>query len=179
MTFRVPWAATYRVRCPDGEKTVYRRIEDAFPLQLTEFGAGLAATIKDLTGTDIQLRAEYATHIQGLLYSLSELNETIMLSFRAAYTAFKNDPCNNSGFFTRKVDELTAEVQELAGVRLRVRALVQLAATHPDDSAQVWTVFQEIVARVGGREIPRAAAAELEQARNDAEQWIRGEDPNT
>ena len=171
---RIPgFGRTYDVRCPDGTtRKVYRKVEDAFPLHLPGFKAGAETTLRDLMGHEVGLRAEYATHIQGLLYSLSELNESVMMSFRATYVGYTNEPCAAQAFFLRKIDELTTEVQRCARLRVELRGLVQLAVAFPNDSARVWEAFGRLVAEIGGPEVNQAVRNELGEARSDAQGWI-------
>src|SRR5258705_9559056 len=66
-------------------------------------------------------RSSDLTKIQGLLFSLDELNQSLMMNFRGAYLAFATDPCGNARYAPRKFimrlwlrsEEHTSELQSL------------------------------------------------------------------
>lgn len=59
-----PWRNTYTVRCPDGStKTVYKCVDDAFPLFIPGWTANLAASGNASGSVDGQMKAEYSTAI--------------------------------------------------------------------------------------------------------------------
>ncbi|HSG38916.1 MAG TPA: hypothetical protein VLE27_04695, partial [Thermoanaerobaculia bacterium] len=86
MIINWPFAKTYRVRCPDGTvKTLHRNVDDAFPLFIPGWQGNVDAELKALEAIPARLRAKYETKIQGLLYRLDELNQSLMMNFRGAY----------------------------------------------------------------------------------------------
>src|SRR5262245_24437315 len=128
-----PWSKRYRVRCPDGStKTVYRNVDDAFPLFIPgwqgDLSAGASGSAKTAGVDDLktEIKGSYATKIQGLLFAIDDLTQTIMLNFRSVYVAFATDPCTNGAFFQRQVETLVAEQQRISRLRIQVRTLIEL-----------------------------------------------------
>ena len=88
-----PLSKTYKVKSPDGHvKTVYRNVDDAFPLFIPGWKANINAAGKFLERLSGEIRAEYSTAIHGMLFALDELNQGLMMTFRAAYIVYQNDP---------------------------------------------------------------------------------------
>jgi hypothetical protein len=173
---RVGWR-TYRVRCSDGRKlTVHRDINAAFPLFLPSLAARGAGSIRDLGGNGVALEAELKTGVDGVLYQLNELNDTVMMNFRAVYATYQADPCRHSDFLARKVDEMTSDLQRLSAIRLELKALIDLAVANPGTPKQVWSLFAEIVTKNNLPGLPQASALRIENARGDAVRWIEGKD---
>src|SRR6266850_7840771 len=127
---------SYRVKCPDGSsRSVYRSIDDAFPLSIQGWTGDLAAEARGMTGEAAKIKGAYATKVQGLLFGLDELTQTLVLNFRGIYMVYVSDPCGNSGFFQREVEKLVAEQQRLARLRIQVRTLLELAKAKPADTS--------------------------------------------
>ena len=132
MRWSWPFGKRYHVRCPDGsEKTVYRNIDDAFPLSIHGWKGDLAAEGRGIAGETAKLKGAYATKVQGLLFGLDELTQTLMLNFRSVYIVYISDPCGNAGFLLREVEKLVAEQQRVARLRIQVRTLLDLAKAKP------------------------------------------------
>jgi hypothetical protein len=94
-----PFSKSYRVRCPDRTvKTIYRNIDDAFPLYIPGWKGDVRADIKAMEQATANVAAAYETKIQGLLYSLDDRNQSLM-TFRTVYLAYIADPCSQTGFF--------------------------------------------------------------------------------
>ena len=168
---------TYKVKCPDGTKlTVHRDINGAFPLFLPSLAASGKAALRDLTGNNLELGAELKKGVDGLLFQLNELNDTVMMNFRAVYATYQANPCRNSDFLARKVDEMTSDVQRLSSIRLELKSLVDLAAANPGEPKQVWDLFAEIVTKNNLPGSPQVSAVRIQDARGAATQWIGGRD---
>jgi hypothetical protein len=164
---------TYRHKCPDGSvRLVYRNIDDAFPLFLPGFQTSFAASVRATELKSADLKGDYATKIDGLLYSLDELNQSLMMTFRGAYVAFTVDPCNNLNLLNRQVELILAEQRRMQLLRLQIRALIELASSHPDDRAQIMEVFHSIVQQLGGAVIAEAAREEIRDNRDRMRRWI-------
>lgn len=170
---------TYTVRCADGTtRLVYRDIDAALPLHIPGFHASVDATIPGVAGDHAALRSEYRTQIQGLLYSLSEKNDSLMMMFRSAYLAYQIDPCRYGDFLADRIRELIAEQQRQANRRLLVHGLIDLAASNPDKPEMWANAFLAVVAKMGGGtpEVEAAAAAAAISAnRQAAREWIAGD----
>jgi len=167
----------YKVRCPDGRKlAVHRDINTAFPLFLPNLVASGKGTLQDLAGNSVELGAELRKGVDGLLFQLNELNDTVMVNFRVVYATYQADPCANSSFLARKVDEMTADLQRLSAIRLELKSLVDLAVASPGDGTQAWELFAEIVAKNNLPGMPKASAIRIHDARDVAARWIEGRD---
>jgi hypothetical protein len=153
---------------------VHRNIDDAFPLYLPTFSGTAAATVKDLAGNGVQINGAVEKGITGVLVELSDINDTIMPMFRAVYATYMASPCENADFLTRKVDELTSELQRLTAARLELRALVELAAGNPTQTELIWETFSEIVTRYNVRSAPQAGAFRIKKARQAVARWVSG-----
>lgn len=171
-----PWGKIYSVTCRDGtRKTVYRNVDDAFPLFIPGWqgdisaggsGSAKAAGIDELKG---EVKAAYATKIQGLLFAIDDLTQTVMINFRTVYVTFATDPCANGGFLQRQVEKLVAEQQRISRLRIQVRALIELAKNQPNETVQILTIFKEVAGNLGGDIAVEAVKVEIAEARQIAE----------
>ena len=175
---RWPWGKTYTVKCPDGsEKTVHRNVDAAFPLfikgwkgQLKGEG-GVSADSLGIEGLKGKVEGKYASHIDGLLYSINELNQSCMINFRTVYLTFASDPCGNAQFLRRQVEKIIAQQDRLTHLGIRVRALIELVRNRPNDTPQILEMFKEIAGNVGGPPALEAIAMEIEESRQIADDW--------
>ena len=175
MGLRWPLAKTYDVTCPDGSvKTVYRNIDKAFPLYIQGWQADLAGNVKLPEIANAELRAKYESPIQGLLYGLDELNHGLMITFRAAYMAYKTDACHMADFFARQVEKLLEEQARLRSFRVQIDGLIALAKTCPERSEKFLDIFTDLVQRMGSSGLPDASVFQIASARKAATD-IRGE----
>jgi hypothetical protein len=164
---------TYKHPCPDGSlKIVYRSIDDAFPLALKHVGTRLALDLAKLSEIGGQVGAEYRESIAGLLYSLDDLNQSLMMNFRAVYAAYQSDPCANAEFLARQVGKIVEETQRHTEIQVRISGLIGLAQTDGGKRDEMLALFRELVLEVGGSTVGLAAASEVEQAKEDARRWI-------
>ena len=172
MTFRWPFGKSYSVRCPDGtQKTVYRNVDDAFPLYIKGWQGDLSATASGLAAADGEIKGAYSSKIQGLLFGLDELTQTVMINFRSVYMVFISDPCSNSFFLQREVEKLVAEQQRLSRLRIQVRALLELARNQPSDTVSILSLFKELAGSIGGPVLAEAVQLEITEARRLVDDW--------
>jgi hypothetical protein len=123
-----PFSKTYQHKCPDGSvKVVYKNIDDAFPLFLPGWQAAVSSEVTVPNVGAGSVRAEYADKIQGLLYGLDELNQSLMMKFRGVYVAYQSDPCANGGNFQRQIEGLLDGQHKLTVVKTQIQALIRLA----------------------------------------------------
>ena len=68
----------------DTEKSeiIYRNIDDAFPLYIPGWEGKASSSIEGIESVKANLNADYTTKIQGLIFSLDEFNNGIMIDFR-------------------------------------------------------------------------------------------------
>lgn len=163
-----------RVKCHDGRtQWIFRNPEDAFPLQLTGFKAGIKADLKALQEVAATLSGEYVQQLQGLLYSLDNQNQSLMMSFRTYYIVYAANPSQTTHErLEARCDALIQRQQALTDARIHLQSLIQLAQSGRD--AEYSELFRAIVDRVGGRSFAGAVAARLEirESREIADDWI-------
>ena len=129
--------------------------------------AGAAVKAHELGNAE--LKAEYSSKIQGLLFSLDELNQSLMMNFRGAYLAFITDPCANGAMLARQVENILREQHRLQLVRVQIRGLVTLAGQ--GNRVKIIDAFQRIVDQIGGP-IAEAAVDEIATSRAAMQKWI-------
>jgi hypothetical protein len=176
MKFKSPFSRTYVVRCPDGTtRIVYKHVDQAFPLCIPGWQGKMAASIEAVKGAPATLSAEYQSKIQGLLYSLDELNQSLMMAFRAVYVSYQSNPCQNSSSLDRQVERMIQEHNRLTSLRVKIRGLITLAEMNPNHPEQVIPIFQNIVHEIGGPSVPVAASIEIAEARAEMKRLAGGQ----
>jgi hypothetical protein len=165
-----PFWKTYTVRCGDGRvKTVYRNVDDAFPMYIPGWNTSLAAGAKAPDSTAADIKAEYSTAVHGLLIGLDELNHGLMMTFRAAYIVYKNDPCQHGDFFEREVEKLLEEQRRLRTLKVQIDGLIQLAKLQPDHSREFARVYGGVIDRMGSPLVPQTPVQDaIREARETA-----------
>jgi hypothetical protein len=170
-----PFSKTYRVKCKDGSvKTVYKNVGDAFPLCIPGWKGDLSAAGKVLDKANADLKAEYATAIHGLLYALDELNQGLMMTFRAAYVVYQNDPCEHAPFFEREVAKLLDEQRRLRALKVQIDGLIQLAKQKPEHSEEFARIMANVVDRFGTLLLPQATSKRIADARKLTKRMAEG-----
>lgn len=170
------WEKTYSVRCPDGSvRNIYKDINNACPLFINGWKTDVTADIKGVSSLSGEAKAKYETQIHGILFNLNEQNQSLMMSFRTVYLVFTTNPCANGDFFQREIEKLLDEQRKITALKIQIAALIQLAATSPNDTAQITQLFSNIASRLGGTSIASAASLEIANTRDMAQQLIRGE----
>lgn len=173
-----PFSKTYNRRCSDGTvKTVYKNIDDAFPLHIPGWQGNLSATVKGLEQIEGSVKADFTSKIHGLLYTLDELNQGLMMTFRGAYVVYQNDPCSHAEFFEREVAKLLDEQHRLRTLKMQIEALITLASKSTQESEKFLNIFSEIVQKLGNYSAPKVASSEINDARNIVKSIV-GDDHN-
>jgi len=166
---------TYEHPCPGGKvKNVYKNVDDAFPLFIPGWNGKFENNLEAIKGAQVNMKAEYATNIQGLLYSLDELNQSLMITIRCAYIAYQNDPCGDDGFFKRQTEKIVQEQHRLTAYRVQIRSLITLAEMNPNNPERFLPVFQQISLQLGRIAVPEAATLEIAETRTIAKNWAEG-----
>ena len=168
---------TYKHKCPDGSiKIVYKNIDDAFPLFLPGWEGKISGNVKGLENVNIGAKSGYATKIQGLLYNLDELNESLMMQFRGAYVTYQTDPCKNEDFLHRQIQNILDEQTRLKTLKIKIEALVSLAELNKNNNpVEIISIFKGIVNEIGGNGIADVAEIEINETRQIA-QKMRGDE---
>lgn len=164
-----PFWRTYKVRCSNGHtKTVYRNVDDAFPLFIPGWKANLSAAGKALDKVTAELKGEYATAIHGLLFALDDLNQGLMMTFRGAYVVYQNDPCRHGDFFEREVAKLLDEQRRLRALKVQIDGLIEIARLQPQNSDEFAKLLANTVDRMSVLMLPEATAQQIEEAKRIA-----------
>ena len=172
-----PFSKIYNRTCADGSvKTVYKNIDDAFPLFIPGWQGNLSSTVKGAEQLSGSATAEYATKIQGLLYTLDELNQGLMMTFRGAYVVYQNDPCAHAAFFEREVEKLLDEQRRLRALKMQIEGLIALAGNSAQQNNEFLKIFSEIVHRMGNYSFPKLSSSEIDDARQITQNILGGED---
>ena len=170
-----PFSKTYQVKCKDGSvKTVYKKVDDAFPLFIPAWKGDLSAAGKILDKVNAEVKAEYAAAIHGLFYALDELNQGLMMTFRAAYVVYQNDPCQHGLFFEREVAKLLDEQRRLRALKVQLDGLIQLAKLKPEHPEEFTKVLMEVLDRMGTLLFPQATSIKIAEARRLAKGMTGG-----
>ena len=157
-------------------KLVYRNPDDAFPLHIRGSRAEVEGQIKAWEQVPANVKAAYETQVQGLLYGLNERNQSLMMTFRCVYIVYTADPCANAEFLKRRVEKMTEDDNNSLLLTISVHGLIELISAHPQPHDQVLALYGEIVQRLYGVSDRLAATAEIEETRQVAKRWIRGQD---
>jgi hypothetical protein len=176
-TVRPPWSRTYQVKCPDGTtRTVYRKIEDAFPLDLRASQTAFSAKAGDALGAmSANIEGEHRDKVEHLLVAIDSKNNTLMVKFRAAYTVFETNPCANDQYLADQVKQLIEMHDRLTEVELGTQSLIALINTKPTETEAILHLFREIVTKLRPASPAlnsEAASVAIGEARRDAAKWI-------
>lgn len=164
-----PFSKTYKVKRPNGQiKIVYKDVDDVFPLYIKGWKANLDAAVKVLDKAKVDIKAEHATAIHGLLFALDELNQGLMMTFRGAYILYQSDPYEHSGFFEREVAKLLDEQRRLRTLKVQIDGLIGLAKLQSEHSDEFVKVFANIVDRIDSSMVPQVTPQRIAKAKQIA-----------
>lgn len=171
----LPFTKRYRVKCPDGSiKIIYKKVDEAFPLFIPGWKGDITADIKAFEQVPASVKAAYESKIQGLLFSLDDRNQSLMITFRTVYLLYMSDPCSNGPLFARQIEKIVEEQRQLALLKIRIGAFIELVKAQPKAGEAILLAFNDIVQELGGGQIGDAAAIEIEGARRAVRGWIGG-----
>lgn len=172
-----PFTRSYDVRCQDGSvKRVYRNADHAFPLSVTGYDANFRANVSSELLGDGELGGGLRTKVEGLLYGLSEINEGLMMSFRAAYIAYQTDPCSNNEFFVNQISQINEEQRRLRALKMQIRGYVDLAKNRPNDVENLAQLYTDLVGNIGSAVMGNAGVPEaINLSKDAAHQLMEGE----
>lgn len=94
-----------------------------------------------------RLNGKYAQKIGGLLYSISDQNESLMLTFRSAYAGYQS-PCCNNAFLLRHLEKAMEGLQRLMELKMQIAGLISLAEQYPNNPEKVLPIYFKLVARI-------------------------------
>ena len=173
----LPWSKIYHVRCPDGTtRTVYRKIDDAFPLYVQGSDTKVSAGVKDGVGAiSGNVNAEHQSKVENLLVAIDSKNNSLMVKFRAAYLVYMTNPCGQSEYFANQVKHLSEIHDRLTEVELGAQSLIALIRSKPTATDAIYSLFRELVTKLGPATPElngQAAQLAIEDARREARTWI-------
>lgn len=119
-----PFTKSYERKCLDGSiKTIYKKAEDAFPLLINGYDAKMSSKIKTELIDGAELSGSLKKNVDTLLYGLDDINNGLMMSFRAAYVGFQSDPCANNVFFLEQITQINEEQRRLRALKMQIRGI--------------------------------------------------------
>lgn len=168
------FSKTYEHKCPDGTiRIIHKNFDHAFPLSVKDkkgsFDSGL--TSKNLGNA--KLKADYENKIKGLLFSINEQNQSLMINFRFAYAAFQADPCGNNTFITRQSELFSLGQQRLMELKAQITGLITLAESFPNNPEKVLPMYHDIIGKIGNHSGLEATVKAIEDNRELANKWIK------
>lgn len=153
-----PLSKSYSVTCCDGSvKTVYKKIEDAFPLAIYGAETSISANLKAEMFENANLDAKMKSSVDGLLFGLDDINNGLMMSFRSAYIGFQTDPCTNNQFLIDQIEKINEEQRRLRALKMQIRGYVELVNSNPGDTVKLAEQYSELVNRIGSTDLQSGA----------------------
>ncbi len=172
MRFR---SKTYKVVCRDGSvRTVYRDMNDAFPLALKGLQTSLTASTEGIAGATASISAEHKDIIHSALVAIDSKNSSLMMDYRMVYAVYQSNPCGEGDYLRTRTDEIRGAHQRLIDLDMKIQGLIALAK-QSRNSEMFARMYAEIVGEVGGGApaLTRAVARDaIQQARSDAGSWV-------
>lgn len=145
-----PFSNTYEVKCPDGStKTVYKKIEDVFPLFIKGWEANISGKLKAELLENAELTGGYKTKVDGLLYGLDEINNGVMMSFRSSYVGYKSDPCANNAFLLSQIEKVNEEQRRLRTLKMQIYGFVEMIKNNTSTPNELAQQYNELVNKIG------------------------------
>lgn len=156
-----PFSKSYEENCKDGSrKTVYKKVEDAFPLSINGYEANISSKIKSELLQDAELGGSYKTKVEGLLYGLDDINNGLMISFRSAYVGYQTDPCANNGFLLDEIRKINEEQRRLRALKMQIRGYVEMVKTNPGNSTELAKIYNNLVNKIGSSSMGSAGVTD-------------------
>lgn len=167
-----PFSKTRTVKYPGGvRKTVFKDIKHVFPLAVENQEKAITAGIEALDKAKATIDQRYAITIHDLLYSLSDLNQSLMLNFRGAYAVYLSDPLKYDDYLARRVERLGDEQHKLTSLKMKIDLLLTLAQTHAPEE-NFYKVVQSILDQLDGKAIAAGASQAIDESKELADSWI-------
>jgi hypothetical protein len=168
---------TYTVKCKDGsKKTVYKKINDAFPLYIPGWKGSINASGNYINQINANVKSEYSSMIQGLLYSLDDLNQGLMLQFVGVYNVYKSDPCKHDSFLEREVTKLLEEQRRLLELKVQVDGLIRLASSFPNNSDDFVKIYSNIIEKMKTSQLPQVTANQIDESKQIMKELVGTKD---
>ncbi|WP_294324706.1 hypothetical protein [uncultured Chryseobacterium sp.] len=170
------FSKTYKHKCPDGTvRIIHKNIDHAFPLSLKENNKSFSGDLDVENIGNGKLKAEYQNKIKGLLFSINEQNQSLMINFRFAYAAFQADPCGNNSFITRQSELFSLGQQRLMELKTQITGLITLAESYPNNPEKVLPMYRNIIDKMSNSSSNTATVQAIVENREAANKWIKGQ----
>jgi hypothetical protein len=172
-----PFSISYEKKCRDGSrKTVYKKVEDAFPLAINGYEANIATKLKSELLQEGELNGALKTKVDGLLYGLDDINNGLMIAFRSAYVGYQTDPCENNEFLLTEIRKINEEQRRLRALRMQIRGYVEMAKTNPGNTTELAELYNTLVNKIGAYSMGDAGVQEaIDSSREAANKLMEDE----
>ena len=156
-----PFAKSYEKKCPDGTtKTVYKKVEDAFPLSINGYEAKISSKLKLELLEDVDLSGNLKTKVDGLLYGLDDINNGLMMQFRSAYVGYQTDPCANNEYLLIEIKKINEEQRRLRALKMQIRGFVEMLKSKPAESSEIAVLYGNLVNKIGSESMGTSGITE-------------------
>lgn len=178
----MPWSRTYQVKCPDGStRTVHKKIDDAFPLDLRSSQSKFSAKANDgISALSASISGEHRSTVENLLVAIDSKNNTLMVKFRAAYLVYMTNPCAKGEYLADTISQLIEMHDRLTEVELGTQSLIELVKSQPSNTDAILSLFGQLIGKLGPTNSlelnGQAARIAIKNAREEAGKWIRSTD---
>ena len=164
---------TYTRKCPDGTKhTLYRNIEDAFPLYITDNVGQLTAGLNIADSADANIGGNFASKVSGLLYDLDWSNRNIMFEFRSIYSVYQAEPCSNSEFFRTQIKQIVEDHKNLKLLEIKIKGLIDIININGTiDGQELLKIYMDIIKDFGRYLQTEAPKAKIYESRQIVKKW--------
>ena len=167
----------FKRKCPDGTvHWVYRNIDDAFPLFVSDKDTSLDSKINIDGIANGEVGAKYASRVKGLLFEMDSANRNIMIDFRGVYSVYQAEPCGNGKFFRVKVSEIIEDHKNLIQLKTKIEGLVSVLIANTVSEDGFLSAYLNIVNDYGKYVPNQATEAKMTQMKNEVKDWQKPSD---
>jgi hypothetical protein len=156
--------------------TVYRNVDDLFPLEIRTSNSSYLAGLRDVTGMiSAEIKAENRTFVRTVLFDIDAKNNTFMLKQRSAYAFYTTNPCARSDDYAAEVRSLNEMHDRLTVFEHEVGALIAMLESGVDFYVVV-QLYCQAASRIGPIDptLGRVSVSlNMQNARKDVGKWIK------
>jgi hypothetical protein len=152
---------------------VYYDVNDAYPLHLASGRADVSTQVSFPESISADVRAMYESKINGLLFMITDQNQSLMMLFRSIYITYSSNPCKHSDFLLRQSEIVMEDHRKIHQLKIKISAFVQLAQGNHTNPEDLTRIFNEIVTtgRFGDQTL--AASRAIAENRQIAQDLMR------
>lgn len=156
------WSTTYERKCPDGNtRIIHKKIDTAFPLFIKGNNSKTSVDLDALKKVKGKLSHEHQSKLDGTLFELNEMNNTLMMKFRSAYSLFQANPCGGYDRFANEILKINNEHHRLSLIKTKMKMVVDMA-----NSISPELMFKQIISILDEAFVVETATIEIEANRN-------------